>query len=100
MRQFRRLRQILLVGITTEDPNIVLIEVAGLAGCPPPPVTTIYGPEGLFTVQLALCSPLSPPTPQVVHIPRVVEAMDRSGEATRQTRLKGMTEGENERPQT
>ena len=56
------------------------MEEAGLAGCPPPPVTMIYGPEGLFTIRLALYPPLSPPTPQVVHISRAVEAMDGSGE--------------------
>ena len=50
MRPFRMLRKILSEGITTADPNITIMEVAGLATCPPLHVSKIGSPEGLFTV--------------------------------------------------
>ena len=68
-----------------------------MAGSPPPPVTRISSPEGIITVRMALRS--LPPPPLLIDPQRAMESMDRLGEDTGQTRLKGMTEEEDERSQ-
>ena len=99
MRPFGTLRQIWSEGITAGDPTIVIMEVARLSGCPLPPVTKISGPEGLFTVQMALRSLPLPLPPQLMHIQRAMKAMDELGKSTGQTILKGTMEKEDERSQ-
>ena len=70
VRPFRSLCRILLEGIMP-----VLLEVAGLAGCPPPLATRLSGPEGIFKVRMVL-HPLPPP-PLSIHPQSYMEAKER-----------------------
>ena len=89
VRPFGSLRRILSEGIMTADPNIVLLEVAGLAGGPPPLATRISGSKGIFKVRMVPCPP--PPPPQLIYPQSCMEVMERRGGDTGQARLKGMT---------
>ena len=88
VRPIRSLRRILSEEIMVGDPNLVLFEVAGLAGCPPPSATKISGPEGILKVEIVQFPPPSPPWS--MHPQRCVEATKGHGGDAGQVRLKGM----------
>ena len=65
---------ILSEGVKAGGPNMVIVEVAGLTSCPPPPVIRLSGPKGTFVVWMLMHSPPLPLQP--THHKRVEEATD------------------------
>ena len=66
VRPFGTLHRILLEGVKAGDPNIVIVEAAGLYSCPPSLVIVLSSLEGIFVVQMSLCL-LPPPLPSTCY---------------------------------